>query len=88
VSRFTVYSITGYSIEGIFPRHLVPMGRGPHDAVTTWYVSDDLECGEVLGEFLHEHEARSFRLKLAALDREHDKHQEREALAASNGHAR
>jgi hypothetical protein len=89
VRRFGVFSVTGYGIANDGERNAhTPRrwgtGAGIHDPITTWYVTDDGVCSEVVYETPYEHLARDEALRLNALERKYEKEAEREF--SSNGH--
>jgi hypothetical protein len=84
MARYSVFSITGYSIfDGPEMRAPYGSGRRLHDPTTTWYVCDNAYCANVVGIFASEHEARQFQFKRNASERRWEKEQE----YARNGHA-
>jgi hypothetical protein len=92
VRRFGIFSLTGYGIpnEGEYAAG-TPRRWGTnaprHAPATTWYVTDDAYCGEVVFQTPYEHVARKKAIDLNALDRKYDKEVEREREFASNGRA-
>jgi hypothetical protein len=81
--RYSVFSITGYTIDEPIQRRLLPFRVRLHDPVTTWYVTDNCDCGRVMDAFGSEHEARALQASLAA----EDAHWEKRQQIATNGAA-
>jgi hypothetical protein len=86
--RYGVFSITGYGIQpdgSRAPSIARGFGNGLryHDPVTTWYVTDDDLCGEVVLSTPYEHVARKKALRLNSEERRWEKEQQ----AATNGRA-
>ena len=86
--RYSCFSVTGYGIvpEGRRTGPTFRTGVGGHDPITTWYVFDTFNCAEIVFETAFEHIARKKALDLNARQRQLDKEQERELIAARNGH--
>ena len=79
--RYTIFSVTGFTIN---------KGGGTGGGArwrprTTWYVTDNLDCGRVLDAFPTRYGAEKLRLALTVEDRAWEKRRERAIRANGNG---
>ena len=86
MNRYGCFSITGYGIQREGKRVSASGKRRAsiprlNEAVTTWYVFDAHDCGEIVAEYEHEHEAKLDVFRSNADERRWEKRQ----LVGSNG---